>query len=223
MKKQSAIRIIPREPSKVKRFLLIFYLVGSLGFMIPQSRDIFIELTKWALLLNFFLLLWFHRGPVNTKTVLVFILIYFTGFIIEAIGVETGMIFGHYTYGSGLGIKIFHTPLMIGINWLMLSYCFANLAEHTGLGPWPRMLLGAAGMVIYDLVLEQSAPFLDLWSWKNGIIPLENYLAWFFLALIFQAILVLGKVKTKNPLAPVLLLCQFCFFLLLTLYNLFVL
>ena len=38
----------------------------------------------------------------------------------EAIGVNTGLLFGTYEYGANLGFKIFGVPLIIGVNWTVL-------------------------------------------------------------------------------------------------------
>lgn len=215
-------RLIPADERKVKRFLLIFYLVGLAGFLLPISHELFIRLTGLALLLSAFLLFWFHRSGFDPKSIIVFVSIYLAGFFIELIGVETGAIFGQYTYGSGLGPKIWHTPLMIGVNWLMLSYCFASVLKSLKLPGLLVMILASAGMLVYDLVMEQVAPMLDLWYWNNNSIPLENYIAWFVIAFIFQTLIVFAKIKLKNPIALTLLLCQFGFFLVLAVYKLIV-
>ena len=122
--------LIPEDPSKVVRFIIIFYAIGFTGFVLPFSHDFFISLTKWALLLNIFLLLWFHQGTFDLKTLAVFCFIFIAGIIIEIIGVNTGLIFGNYSYGKGLGIKIWGTPLLIGINWLHNSTRFSISATR---------------------------------------------------------------------------------------------
>ncbi len=206
------------EIKEVKKFFIIFYSVGFLGFVVPFSRDIFIAITPLALILSFFILLWFHGRPYNYKTVIVFILIFILGFFAEVIGVETGLIFGNYWYGSALGPKILQTPVMIGVNWLMLSYSFAAIMEPYRTNRFLKIILSSTGMVVYDIALEIPAPMLDMWYWKGSIAPLHNYIAWFVIALVFQSILIFAKVKFSNPLAKTLMLCQFVFFLLLAVF-----
>lgn len=209
----------PRS-EKASRFLLIFYLVGLAGFMIPATQDVFICLTKWALLLNFILLMWFHEAAVRPGTFAVFAFIILAGIAIEIIGVKTGLIFGNYTYGDGLGIKVFDTPLLIGINWLMLTYCFASIIQPLKMPAVLKIFPAAAGMVAYDLVMEQTAPMLQMWTWEGGTIPLRNYLAWFATALIFQSLIMGSRINLKNKLAVIILLCQFAFFFILMIYKL---
>lgn len=211
------------KPGQVKRFLINFYMVGLLGFMIPYSKDIFIQLTGLALVLNFIILLWFHEGSFKLDTILVFVFIFLAGYFIEVIGVETGMIFGDYSYGSALGLKLFDTPLMIGVNWLMLSYCFASLLQPLKVHRMTKILLASSGMVLYDFVMEQSAPLLDLWTWKNNVIPLENYMAWFIISFFLQLIFVFSGIRLKNPLAFMILMVQFLFFFALAIYKFIVL
>ena len=70
-------------------------------------------------------------------------------------------------------------------------------------------------MVVYDIVLEQVAPKIDMWKWDNDFIPLQNYLAWFFIAIAFHSFIKILKVNTENALARLILICQFLFFLIL--------
>ena len=38
-------------------------------------------------------------------------------------GANTGLIFGNYTYGNILGMKVLGVPLIIGLNWFIVMYC----------------------------------------------------------------------------------------------------
>ena len=77
------------------------------------------------------------------------------GFLIEALGVNTGIIFGHYSYGKGLGLKIFNTPVIIGINWLFLSYTCVSVSNYLVKSPTIRFLMAPALMLALDSALEQ--------------------------------------------------------------------
>jgi len=67
-------------------------------------------------------------------------------------------------------------------------------------------------MVIYDLILEQVAPKLDMWQFDSGIAPLKNYIAWFIISILFHTIFQLFKISTKNSLASTILIAQILFF-----------
>ena len=199
-----------------KIFIVIFYLVGLVGIFIPASASFFIALTPFALLLSGFLLSLYHPDW-SKKTVVAFLAIFITGFVVEFVGVNTGQIFGNYMYGKTLGYQIFNTPLMIGVNWLLMVYLTASVVESFELTNVLKIVVSASLMVLYDFVLELMAPRMDMWYWQNNTVPLQNYVAWFALALAFQALLKVAKIKTRNPLALIILLTQFLFFVILLL------
>ncbi|MEE4286708.1 MAG: carotenoid biosynthesis protein [Mariniphaga sp.] len=165
-------------------------------------------------------LIWFHQPKFTKKMLVVFGIIFIFSFLVEAIGVKTGLIFGEYIYGNGLGLKLFETPLMIGLNWLMLIYCTQIIAERISEDQTIRLFFAPFLMVIYDLVLEQAAPLLGMWSWAGGKIPVQNYVAWYLLAFLFHLLLQKTKTEFSNKLAIPVFVIQFLFFVVLVLYFL---
>jgi putative membrane protein len=205
---------------EIKIFYAIFYLVGVLGLSFPETRPLFIRLVPFALILGFAGVLLFHEAKWDLKTLTAFVLVYISGFVIESVGVNTGLIFGEYIYGGTLGFQIFETPLIIGMNWLFLVYVSSSLTERINSGKFNSFLFPPVLMVIYDLVLEQVAPDLCMWNWKNEVIPLQNYIAWFVVAFIFVLVFRLFNIKTSNKIAPLIFILQFLFFLLLMIFKL---
>jgi putative membrane protein len=195
-------------------------LVGIAGFLFPSTRHIFNRLTPLALLLSAGFLIWFHQPKFTKKMLVVFGIIFIFSFLVEAIGVKTGLIFGEYIYGNGLGLKLFETPLMIGLNWLMLIYCTQIIAERISEDQTIRLFFAPFLMVIYDLVLEQAAPLLGMWSWAGGKIPVQNYVAWYLLAFLFHLLLQKTKTEFLNKMAIPVFVIQFLFFVVLVLYFL---
>lgn len=196
-------------------FFVIFYVVGIIGMAMPMSQPLFMKLVPVALLLSLVAIMLFHQPEFDTKTILVYTTIAVFGYFIEVIGVNTGLIFGHYEYGDALGIKILNTPLLIGLNWLMLMYAGSSFTEKMRLNAWSKILITSSLILLYDLVLEKIAPALGMWQWENTNVPLQNYLAWFLITLLFQGLLKVTKVKTTNSLAFLLVLMQVIFFLIL--------
>ncbi|MBP1665406.1 MAG: hypothetical protein H6Q23_266 [Bacteroidetes bacterium] len=208
--------ISTREPG-IRGFIITLYIVGIIGTAIPFTRELFVFLTPFILLISLLILIAFHTGY-DTKTLLVFLIIFLISFFIEVAGVNTSIVFGNYSYGKGLGIKIFKTPLMIGLNWVLLVYCTSAVFEKIRLAV-PFKIAGASLlMVVYDIAMEQVAPFMDMWSFGPGRIPLQNYLVWLILALIFHTALKIAGIRISNKFAPLLFYCQFIFFLILALY-----
>lgn len=204
---------IPVE--KVKRFIVIFYIVGTLGFIVPITKSIFVAITPFALLLNTYLLAIYHK-KYTAKAVLVFLSIFSLGYTIEVIGVKTGLVFGSYSYDTALGFKLLETPLMIGVNWLFLTYTATTIANNLKLKRWLSLIVAPALMLVYDFVLELVAPKIDMWTWQNSDVPIRNYIAWYLIALFFVWLIQRYKIDTRNPLSAMIFICQFLFFALLT-------
>jgi putative membrane protein len=202
-----------RHRKAIGALIVLFYAVGVIGMVMPSTFSGFIKLIPFALLLSFLALALFHEGSIGPKPMFCFLLIYVIAFMVEAIGVNTGQIFGSYVYGNALGVKLYETPLMIGINWLFLVYATSAMVETLKQGAIVKIFLASAAMLMYDIVLEQVASRLHMWQWKDDIIPFQNYLAWFGLALVFHSLLKVAKVEIVNRMAILILVCQFLFFL----------
>lgn len=198
-----------------KILLGIFFSVGITGMLLPASRETFTSLTPIALLLSIAAIILFHKSHDLTKDILFFLFVFITAFIIEAIGVKTGRIFGIYRYETGLGPKIFETPLMIGANWALLVYCSAIIADRLPVSDFLKIIAGSALMLAYDLILEQAAPVMHMWSFEDSVIPWRNYASWFLLAVIYHSLLRLSGIRTENRIAPFVLYVQAVFFIIL--------
>ncbi len=208
------IAILQKYPEHVSAFLKFFYFVGIVGIFLPASSAFFIALTPFALILSFGLLLVFH-SKFDINTYLTFLAIAVLGFLIEERGVNTGVIFGDYSYGETLGFKISNTPIIIGLNWLLMTYISASVVEMFKIHTVLKIISASLLMVIYDLVLEQVAPLMNMWSWQNSTVPVQNYVAWFIVALVFQSIFRIRKIDTYNSIAASVLIIQFVFFITL--------
>ncbi len=200
--------------------LILFYMIGAAGFIFPGTRQFFSGMTPLTLILSAGFLIWFHRPGVSLKMLLIFGVIFVSSFFIEVAGVKTGLIFGAYSYGKGLGTKLFDTPLIIGLNWLMLVYCTKIIAEKIFKSKPVRLFFAPTLMVIYDLALEQVAPSLGMWTWSEGAIPFQNFIAWFLLSLLFHLLLQKSKTRFSNKLAAPVFIIQFLFFVILIVYFL---
>jgi bisanhydrobacterioruberin hydratase len=199
---------------KISVFLVIFFSVGAIGLGLPITRELFITLMPLSLLLGIGMMFWVHRNW-NKKQVWIFILITLLGYFIEVAGVLTGEVFGSYQYGRALGIKLWETPPMIGMNWLMLIYAVYAILHPMTIHPVVKVLLGSTMMLIYDYIMEPVAMQLDMWDWAGGVIPLQNYIAWFIISAVMLGIFHGAKLSYRNKVAPVLFVVQVMFFLVL--------
>jgi putative membrane protein len=171
-----------------------------------------------VLLLSFFTVLLFH-SLFNQKFIAILLVICLLGFFIEVIGVSTLLIFGHYWYGNGLGFKFLNTPLLIGVNWFFLVYCSAIIIDKFPVHYGFKIILAALLMLLYDIILEQVAPSIDMWHWNGNVVPLQNYFAWFIIAGFFQGLLKWSGIKIQNQIAGTIFVCQALFFLSLIFFN----
>lgn len=216
--------------------LLWIYAVGLTGMLIPFTRPYFMLITPVNLLVVMVLLFYNHSGW-DVRTVFSLTLVGILSFFVEALGVNTGLIFGEYAYGPTLGPKLINTPLMIGVNWILLVYVSHSVAttiyeklpeKNMFAMAWRRApsvmaaLLGALLMVGYDIVLEPSAIELDMWWWAGEGIPLQNYVAWFLFAFVFILFIGISRINTRNNSALPVYLVQVLFFLILDIWFLIV-
>jgi len=196
-----------------KTVIVLWYLVGIVGFMIRPLAPLFQMLTPYGILAAGALLMYFHE-PKNLKNWLIFSGIALIGFLIEVIGVNYQLLFGFYKYGNSLGIKLWNTPLAIGINWLILIYCVTSWAKPIR-DTWHFPIVGAAVLVTFDWLMEPVAIATDMWGWAFNVIPHKNYIDWFLISGVLILAIRILKVEIRNHIANILFLMQLLFFLAL--------
>ena len=175
----------------------------------------FILLTPFNLIISLILILWTHE-KISKKFILICLTSFITGFTLEFIGTNTGLIFGDYTYGQTLGFQIGHVPLIIGVNWLILVYSSAAIVNYflEESHVVVKSIISAALMVGLDFFIEPVAMKYDFWSWANDVIPIQNYIAWFVIA-FFLLIITHHSMIIKNKIAIALFIAQSLFFIIL--------
>ena len=161
----------------------LFHISGILGILYGNS-DWFISATPVNLTLNFVLLLINCKG--NKWFILIILLGFFTGMTTEILGVQFGWIFGDYQYGSQLGTKVLGVPLLIGINWALLTVITGAIAHQFYSNLFMRVFIGVGLMLFLDLLMEPLAPVLDFWAFDGSEAPLQNYIGWAAVALFLQ-------------------------------------
>jgi putative membrane protein len=195
--------------------LFIFHVVGVIGLS-SDYQDLFLRLTPLNLLLSLGLFIW-ANNDFSIQFYKVMAILFALGFLVEVIGVSTGVLFGEYTYGATLGFKLFETPLMIGVNWILLSLASFGVSSFFLKKQLPIILLSSLLMVLMDVLIEPIAISLDFWTWALGDIPLQNYIMWFFVSLIMNALISFNRLKIDYRISFGLLLSQILFFTLLSL------
>ncbi len=109
--------------------LLLFHVTGFLGLAFSKDPSFYLQFVPLNLLLTAGLLLSFQPER-NAAFVAFCIVTMAVGFFVEVVGIRTGLLFGHYEYGATLGTQWLGVPLLIGLNWLMLTYTTGILASY---------------------------------------------------------------------------------------------
>jgi len=199
--------------------LCILYLVGFVGIGLNVAPEL-IFLTPLNLIISLLVAKHFESNSIKSY-ILFSIPVFLLGYGIEVAGVQTGVIFGEYEYGSILGIKFWRTPLMIGVNWVLLTYA-AGYTVNTlspNLNSVIKAAIAATLLVLLDFLIEPVAVKWDMWSWAEVDIPMQNYLAWWLIAFIMMQIFYYSFKNSTNKVAVAVLIIQFLFFGLLNLSS----
>ena len=187
----------------------LFHVSGILGIIYVNSNW-FISFTPLNLTLNFILLLINCKG--NKRFITIILLGFFIGMITEILGVQYGWIFGDYQYGSQLGTKLMGVPLLIGVNWAILTVITGAIAQQFYFNKFMRVLIGVGLMLFLDLLMEPLAPVFDFWIFDGEEAPLQNYLGWAAVAIFLQFGYYFLKVRINGSFPYHLYLLQIIFF-----------
>lgn len=198
--------------------LIVIHFFGALGLSYEPVQSYFLLATPLNLLITAVLLFAFH--PQWNLAFGIFATVCFAvGYLVEVAGVQSGIIFGEYSYGPTLGLKVWDVPLIIGLNWLILVYSTGILAHRLTENMLLKSLIGSTLMVLLDFFIEPVAVALDFWEWASGDIPLQNYLGWFITALVLQFFFHLSRFEKHNRLAKYVIYVQLAFFIFLQSLN----
>jgi bisanhydrobacterioruberin hydratase len=210
------------EGEKSMKWRIILYLIFGFGVLwhaIPATSSIVLALTPAALLISYIIIL-YHEIKNSNKKLLIWIgAVYIITFIIEAAAVITGLIFGEYSYGNTLGLMAFNVPVVIGLNWAIIIWGCTELTIKLKMHIAIKAAVAAAVAVMLDFLIEPVAVSLDYWRWSEGIIPLQNYIAWFVIAYLFSFSYNYLKLRSSTDLPVHFFFAQVMFFGLLNIVK----
>ena len=195
-----------------------FYFFGTLGIILGY-REWFVPKTAFNLLLTFAVLL-LYQARIDKKLIIALAACYFIGFIAEYLGVAHGLIFGDYYYPSTLGPQLLGVPMIIGVNWFLITFVVWN---ELGKLEWPTILkifLASLLTTLIDVIIEPVAIELNFWQWEGNVVPLQNYVGWFVISFFIFSIYSLLKLPLANKVSKYILFWQLFFFAILFIYFL---
>lgn len=210
---------------------LLFHIAGAIGILFTPYKNWFVQNTPVNLLVMAGLLIITQKQ----KKIYFFIFLVITflvGFVVEYSGANTGLIFGHYSYGDILGTKVLGVPLIIGVNWFIVMYCAGVATQfyenrmlrrihEKGIAINPNVqkisfIIDASLLaVFFDWIIEPVAGKLGFWTWEGGDIPFYNYVCWLIISALLLALFQRLPFNKRNIFAVHLLIIQGLFFLVL--------
>ncbi len=193
--------------------LFILHFVGGVALSMDSVKSVFLTLTPFNLALTFVLLIWGNED-FSFNFFKVISVLFLIGFFVEVLGVYSGLLFGEYHYGKTLGFQFLGVPLIIGVNWVLLVVSSFAVSSYFVSNSILTVVLSSVIMVLLDLMIEPVAIRLDFWHWQAEVIPLQNYLMWFLVALLMNWILTFNRFKFNVKLGFGLLISQVLFFTL---------
>ena len=147
------------------------------------------------------------------RAAVAFALVALLSLLVEAVGARTGFPFGTYSYTDRLQPQIAHVPLLIPLAWFMMLPCAWGVAQRWRGRFLPFVLVSAAAMTAWDLLLDPQMVVWDLWQWQDSSgyfgIPWSNFAGW----LLTAALLTFVVRPRRLPMRPLLIIYTITWFL----------
>ncbi len=195
----------------------IFFMV-FLGHLVPLTYKVMLSATPYLFMVAMGVVyINFESKQKEILTMWVLGLFIFI-FIAELIGTKTGLIFGRHSYTDILGFRLIGVSLLFMLNWAFVIWGSVLLANIFIKNKYLAAVTAGLITVVYALFLEPAATKLFYWSWINNVIPIKNYITWFFISAIASYIYIKLEIKTKAKLPVYYLAIQTLFFLLLIIF-----
>ena len=212
--------LIPNNPTSIISIGIIwlFHMCGMIGISYG-NKEFFLAFTPINLFISF-VLLFINQVQLEKSELNATLIIFFVGMISEILGVNYGLIFGDYVYLDNLGFKVLGVPVLIGINWIILTFITGSMSSYIIKNKYIAALTGAILMILLDLIIEPVAPLLGFWIFDLPTVPLQNYIGWFVIGLTTQYIYHFNIERKEYSFSINLLLVNAIFFAFLNFQDL---
>jgi putative membrane protein len=144
------------------------------------------------------------------RSLIMFGLSFIVAFTAEALGVNFGLVFGHYYYTPSLGVSLFGVPLLAALAWepiVYAAFCISDmltprmaslspLIKQTTSPVWAAVI-GALATTAWDLMIDPIAVSQGWWVWVGGGpyvpyvgngVPIQNFMGWLGVAFVINLI-----------------------------------
>jgi uncharacterized membrane protein len=156
------------------------------------------------------------------RSLVMFLLSFILAFTAEALGVNFGLIFGHYYYTPILGAQLFGVPFLAALAWEPILYAsftisdllFPSLVDRTKpllkrLPAYVWMAIaGALATTAWDTMIDPIAVSQGWWVWQDGGtylpyinngVPIQNFIGWLGVAFTIQVVYRIITETTPRP------------------------
>jgi putative membrane protein len=144
------------------------------------------------------------------RSLLMFGLSFVVAFTAEALGVNFGLVFGHYYYTPKLGVSLFGVPFLAALAWepiVYAAFCISDMLSRRDGRPSPTVkdkafpiwaaAIGAFATTAWDLMIDPIAVSQGWWVWVGGGpyipyvangVPIQNFVGWLGVAFVINLI-----------------------------------
>ena len=212
--------LIPNNPTSIISIGIIwlFHICGMIGISYG-NKEFFLAFTPINLFISF-VLLFINQVQLEKPELNAALIIFSIGMVSEILGVNYGLIFGDYVYLDNLGFKVLGVPILIGINWIILTFITGSMSSCIIKNKHTAALTGAILMILLDLIIEPVAPLLGFWIFDLPTVPLQNYIGWFVIGLTTQYIYHFNIERKEHLFSINLLIVNAVFFTFLNFQDL---
>ena len=213
---------------------LLFHICGAIGILFSPYKNWFIQNASFNLLVMTGLLI-FTQPSLQKNFFFFFLISFLVGFGVEIIGTKTSILFGSYTFGNSMGIRLWGVPLLIGVQWFVTIFCCGAIMHFVN--NWAQqkiteydaaasesvksisLIIDAALLAtFFDYIIEPVAQKLGYWQWTENRIPFFNYTCWFLVSGLLLLILNKLSFNKQNPFAIHLFIIQLLFYIALRIF-----
>src|SRR4030065_431237 len=144
------------------------------------------------------------------NSLFMFRLSFVVAFSAETLGVNFGLVFGHYYYSEILGLSLFGVPFLAALAWepiLYAAFCISDLlspavvslpsrSSHR-VSPLWMAAIAALATTAWDMMIDPIAVSQGWWTWVGGGaympyvangVPIQKFIGWVGVALVINLI-----------------------------------
>ena len=183
--------------SNLSIFIIWLFTISCMLGVLSDFQYWFLGYTPLYLFLALVIIL-LHFNQFNAGVILLLVITFVLGFVVEILGLNFGLIFGNYSYGQNLGFMCFGVPLMMSVILILLIIIKSDIPRIVSKNILETTLVASALITALHMIIEISATRFDFWEFDDRVVTIQNYLIWFGTAFIANMVYQYFKVGFKK-------------------------